>query len=306
MSNADVNTENVWVLALIVTFHPNTDHLSRLIQALRGQVQQVLVVNNGEASELPGEGLLSEGVSVLHLQENMGVAAALNIGFRWALSVGAHFVISFDQDSEPTPKMVAHLQAAYNTYIAAGQKIAAVGPKQVDSRSGRTAPFIAPRALLFRRQLPKIDQVICVEHLITSGCLIPVLAWKIVGQFRDDFFIDYVDIAWCLQARHLGFVLLGVPAAELQHQLGDGIKSWGLRQVPLHTPQRLYYIFRNATCLQFQTDIPIMWKIENAIQLAKRFLYFGLVSEKRMQYLRAMKNGISDALKKKMGKVQDR
>ena len=157
------------IIAVIVTFQPDGELLARLVNALCPQVSAGIVINNGSALPLIDSYFQGNNVTVKHLHSNTGVATALNAGFQWATAQNADFVITFDQDSEPAADMVARLVLAYQKLESAGKRVGAVGPQQVDRRTGRRAPFLAPISRQRRRLVPKTDETVEVDHLITSG-----------------------------------------------------------------------------------------------------------------------------------------
>ncbi len=289
------------VVAVVVTFKPDETLLSRLLLTLAPQVSAGIIVNNANSLYLPDTYFQQAGFSVRHLNSNTGIATALNVGCDWATAQGAAFVITFDQDSEPAPDMVSRLLDAYSSQLEAGHKVGAVGPQQVDRRSGRVAPFIAPIAGPRRKKLPVKSQALEVDHLISSGCLIPLQAWLSTGPYLDALFIDYVDIEWSLRLRSKGWHLYGVGGATLMHSIGDDIKHWGGQQVAWHAPLRHYYLFRNGVYLQTLPYIPLIWKLSDALQLLKKLIFFTLVGRPYRAHLKAMLLGVKHGFKKRLG-----
>ena len=292
------------IFAVVVTYEPDEVLLSRLLLALAPQVSGGIIINNASSLSLPDTYFQQAGFSVQHLNSNAGIATALNAGFDWARAQRAGFVITFDQDSEPAPDMVSRLLGAYSAQLEAGHKVGAVGPQQVDRRSGRVAAFIAPIAGPRRKMLPVDGQALEVDHLITSGCLVSLQAWQSTGPFLDALFIDYVDIEWSLRMRSKGWHLYGVGGASLMHAIGDDIKHWGGRQVAWHSPLRHYYLFRNGVYLQTLPHISLMWKLSDALQLIKKLFFFTLVGRPRAAHLKAMLLGVKHGFNKHLGPGQ--
>ena len=293
------------IVAVIVAYQPDGELLAQLVQALAPQISGGIVVNNGSDLPLPGDFLQQKNFAVEHMHSNTGVATALNAGFQWALAQGAEFVITFDQDSEPAPDMVSALMDAYQTLVTTGRKVGAVGPQQVDRRTGRRAPFLEPISRYRRRVTPDVRQVMEVDHLITSGCLVPMQVWSDAGHFLDELFIDYVDIEWSLRLRHRGWHLYGVGAATLSHSIGDKVAHWWGIPFPWHTPLRHYFIFRNAAYLQTLAHVSLGWKLFDALQLAKKLVIFTLVGRPRSAHLFAMLRGLRDGLQGRLGGIND-
>ncbi len=289
------------IFAIVVTYKPEKGILSQLLLALAPQVSGGIVINNGTMLPISDDALSRAGFQVRHLQTNTGVATALNIGFRWAQAQDAEFVITFDQDSEPAFNMVELLLDAYRNISATGQQVGAVGPQQVDVRTGLHAPFIAPAGLLRRKIIPLSGQSVEVDHLITSGCLVSLESWRQVGPFLDDLFVDYVDIGWCLRSRYFGAHLYGVGGAFLKHSLGEDIIKWHGWNLPHHNSLRQYFILRNCIYLQKLPYISFRWKIFEALQLVKRLVFFITTGSPRFMSLRAIFYGVSDGCLSRLG-----
>ena len=216
---------------MIVTFHPDARVGDRM-RPLIGTVGTILVVDNGSHPDeiAPLEPFLREnGVHLLPNERNVGLATALNQGFRWAADHGFTWVLTLDQDTEPSADVVsegARVLAAHGD-----RRIAVVGagygqrPVAGSSSTG--------------------SEEACV---ITAGALHSVGAWQQLGQFRDDFFIDYVDTEFCLRARAHGYAVFQATRSTIRHSIGvPTTHDAGFRTfTPTnHSRLRRYYITRN-------------------------------------------------------------
>lgn len=289
------------IYSVIVTYEPNLILLTRLLDALVPQVTGGVIINNGRALLLTDEYLRQTGFSVIHLQSNTGVATALNAGVEWAEKQDAEYVITFDQDSEPAFNMISNLLRDYYALVGVGQKVGAIGPQQIDRRTGRHSVFIAPILGRRRRITPDPGKTIEVDHLITSGCMAPIEVWRNVGKFLDPLFIDYVDIEWSLRLRHAGWHLFGSADAKLLHSIGDDVKKFGSTKILWHSSLRHYFIFRNGIYLQKLPYIPLRWKISDGLQLLKKFILFTIAGRPRLAHMLAMLRGMRDGYKGKLG-----
>lgn len=287
--------------AIIVTYNADPVLLDRLLNALAPQVVGGVVVNNGSELPLSTAALRLRGFEWLPLTENRGIASALNAGFEWACGQGAEFVVTFDQDSEPAPDMVARLLVAWKALTDQGVSVGAIGPEQVDSRTTRRAPFLAPIRWRRTKLAPQPGQTVEVDHLITSGCLTTTHHWRTAGAFLDALFIDYVDIEWSLRLRHSGLRLFGLGGAILYHAIGDDVRDWRGQQIPHHSPLRHYYLIRNGVYLQKLGHIAFFWKVSDAIHMVKTIIYFSLTSRPRWPHIVSMCRGLVDGLRGRMG-----
>jgi rhamnosyltransferase len=149
------------------------------------------------------------------------------------------------------------------------------------------------------------DDVVEVDYLIASGSLIPLATLNAVGAMAEDLFIDYVDIEWGLRARGLGFRSYGVCAARMEHNLGEApIRILG-HSVPLHSPLRHYYHFRNAVWLYLNGNMPLHWKCADGWRLVLKYGFYTLFARPRLAHVRMMSRGILDGLRGRLGPRED-
>lgn len=294
------------IVAVIVTYQPDLDLLGAQLGSLVRQVTNVVLVDNNSAQDLAIWNVRRNpaATAIISLGENRGIAAAQNAGIEWAGNRGAEFVLLMDQDSIPAPDMVEKLVSA----ISEKSSPAAVGSRYVDELQNNASPFTQIRGLRLLRSscTSKEAPVVPVDYLIASGCLIPMSVLNEVGVMREDLFIDYVDIEWCLRARHHGFQSYGVCSAHMRHSLGgDPIKFFG-KNIPLHNPLRHYYQFRNAVLLYKEPWIPLNWKVADGWRLCRRYVFYALFAKPRMAYWRLMTLGILHGLAGRTGKFEGR
>ncbi len=290
------------VVAVVVTYQPSLKALEQLLDALASQITSVVVVDNGSDFDLAAwnRARVTTAVALLRLGQNLGIAAAQNVGIQWARKRRAEFILLMDQDSIPAPDMVEKLVSA----IANQPSPAAVGPRYLDKRQDNPPPFIRIRDFRLERcACATDDSVVPVDYLISSGCLIPMSVLEKVGGMRDDLFIDYVDIEWGLRARDNGFQSYGVCGAHMQHSLGDQpIKFLG-KYIPLHSPLRHYYHFRNAVLLYKEPWVPMNWKLVDGWRLCLKYVFYSLFAKPRILHLRMMTLGVWHGLRGKGGEL---
>lgn len=238
-----------------MTYHPDAE-FPRRVAAIADQVEAMVVVDNGsDAAALTMLRALAASRPALELIENgvnRGVASALNAGVTRAEMRGVDWVLLFDQDSEALEGLVDGLFEVVGAFppdrrlgiVGAGYEApAGVAPAPAD-----TAAF-APAAVNGAGGAPPWIEV---ENVITSGSLIPLSAWRAIGAFRDELFIDYVDIEYCRRARAQGYALVDTRRSLMRHAIGSpsrhrllGADKWTTN----HSADRRYYIARNDTVM---------------------------------------------------------
>jgi rhamnosyltransferase len=99
------------------------------------------------------------------------------------------------------------------------------------------------------------SKVFLRDFLPTSGCLTSISIFKRVGSFRDDLFIDFVDVEYCMRLKESGYRVIISPKVGMQHPLGyyrsDKLYNFlrGRSMVTNYPPLRHYYWTRNGIVL---------------------------------------------------------
>lgn len=286
------------VCAVVVSYYPDVHMLRKVFKALSSQVSAILLVDN-----TPNEDPEINNVALdfcakrLPLGKNRGIAHGHNCGIRWARERDFSHVLLMDQDSVPRRNMVEELVKAQAQLVANGIYVAALGPSVSDEKYGGPSPFIVREGWRIRKIYCTGDdrKTYLVEYIISSGSLIAIDVLDQVGEMDESLFIDYVDIEWGLRARSKGFSCFGVCTAVMDHCLGDfalEIPFSRGRRVPVRTPLRHYYQFRNAIRVYRRTYAPLAWVINDAYRLALKYLYYALLTPPRWQHLKMMTLGL--------------
>jgi rhamnosyltransferase len=290
------------VCGVVVTYQPDPAALDRLLQAIRPQLDMLVIIDNGSHLDIAAMPLAS-GFNVMALGDNYGIARAQNVGIDYARAQAADYVLLLDQDSVPAPDMVEKLLTAAVKLQAKGVKVAAVGPRYLDQRQGETAPFVYLDGLsLKRRPCPEPDSIVETDFLIASGCLLPMANLEQIGPMVEALFIDYVDIEWGLRAKRLQYRSFGVCAAHMEHALGDEWMPFRGRQIPAHSPLRHYYHIRNAIWLGLRPWLPAAWRAVLAWRLVRQFLFFSILAPHGSRHARMMTLGFWHGATNRMGR----
>jgi rhamnosyltransferase len=186
-----------------------------------------------------------------------------------------------------------------------GFKIAAVGPNYTDIKGEwDQSPFVKLKG----RRLGRVDcgnnLAVSVDHLISSGCLIPMESLQEIGLMEAQLFIDYVDIEWCLRAKHKGYHLFGACSAQMQHDLGNNIANLFGRKIPVHSALRYYYLIRNGVWLLRQPWVSKTWRIVDARRIFIVYIIFSFVLGTKFKNWKMATIGLWHGLIGKMGKYQ--
>lgn len=295
------------VAAIVVIYQPDVLKLHALVNAIGDQVDWLVLIDNGEGAiyskfsidcRIPNLQLLSMG-------ENRGLATAQNKGIKRAKDLGAEFVLLLDQDSLPASGMVSSLLEVITTLQDQGLRVAAVGPRYTDQNQRNLHPFVRIGGLCVKRfDCESSDQTVEVDHLISSGSLIPMAVLAAIGGMREELFIDYVDTEWSLRASRMGYRLFGVCNATMRHGLGDRPYRFFGSYLPIHSPLRHYYLFRNSIWLYRQHWISWNWKAAILWSVLFKLIFFSIVPRDRLSQVKMILRGLSDGLRGRMGRLE--
>lgn len=231
------------VCAIFVTYHPSTALAVEVVRVTK-QVGGVVIVDNGSTdAELQTLGRIATdpSVSLVLNGSNLGLARALNIGLQRAAARGFSCVLLFDQDSRADDDMV-HTLLAVRASAANPEGVAIVGAAHRE-RHRPPKQVIAPGDELLGEE---------VDWVITSGSLLCLAAASVIGPFREDFFIDYIDIEYCWRARAAGYRLLKSKKPLMAHSIGAPTQHrllWMKKWTSNHGAARRYYMARNSTVM---------------------------------------------------------
>jgi rhamnosyltransferase len=232
------------VCAVLVTYHPDKNFPERLNRISR-QAAAVVIVDNGstdaELSMLRRIAADPAVTLVLNL-DNLGVARALNIGIQRAAMLGFPFALLFDQDSAVDDDMAASLLAIHETFPER-ERLAIIGSAFRDVSGQLPDPDASPALS---------EQWEDAECVITSGTLLPLAAYRVIGPFREEFFIDYVDLDYCNRAVAHGYRVIKSRRSLMAHSIGAPTQHrmlWMRKWTTNYSADRRYYIARNKTVM---------------------------------------------------------
>ena len=297
------------VTAIVVSFNPEVDRLSPLLDLLTKEVRQTVVVDNGSSPEIVSwlsQRASTEQIQLIGLTDNFGIGYAQNRAIEFAMEGGNSKLLFLDQDSLPLAGMVATLASALDHLLQDGVQVGAVAPVRNDENDPSPTFFrrfdrFPPRKISCTGGRSQVE----ADVLISSGMLVPVKSFKEVGLMEEGLFVDQVDTEWCLRARVRGYRFFGICNARLRHKLGNRVARFWLghtHTVPVHPPIRNYYFVRNSIVLTMRGYVPRIWKWHMIWSLLKFTLRYGLTSPRGVRLL-MMAKGVLHAFAGRLGRM---
>jgi len=279
--------------AVIVAYHPSSIGLAQIAGTLLADGVPVVVVDNTPAADRRGLEL-PPGCELVALGRNAGIAQAQNVGIGFVRERGAEAVAFFDQDSRIEPGFVAalarHLDAA---------RPGVVGPACFDLERGFEYPSY--RFDRWGRSRPVTARPGAgtqpVDLLISSGSVATVATFDAAGTMDEAFFIDYVDLEWCIRCRRRGVPIHLVPEVVMHHSIGQLSVDVGPLKAFLHGPARSYYRVRNAFLLLRRPHVPRLYALKEIAAALVHHLLVLPQAPSRREHLRVYWAGIADGLR---------
>ena len=290
------------VAAVIITYNVENDFRQR-INKLKGKVDEIVVVDNGSKAETINMlKELEKEVTVIYLEDNKGIASALNKGIKYSIEKGYNWILTLDHDSIITDNMIKNMLTCYeglNNELK--EKVAMLVPVHVEEKEYQNGSNI--------NEEKDSNSYIEVLTEITSGALTKAEIYKNVGMYDEKLFIDLVDHDYCLHLNDKGFKILQVNDAILIHNLGESISKniLGVKLTPTnHSAIRRYYMTRNRLYIwkKYKERFP-KWVLIDKRRFISEIVKIILFEENKFEKLRFIKKGISDYKKGKLGKINE-
>lgn len=286
------------VCAVIVSYNPESQLIDNVC-TLASQVGEIVIVDNAslpEGMQLVAEAAKQVKVTVIYNDTNLGIAAALNVGVRFALDRGYPWVMTFDQDSSAPAGFVAALLDAWQA-CSFRLEVALVSPRYQDRFTGRIASYATA----------SVDGAGEVMTTMTSGNLVRSDVFAVAGLFDESLFMDCVDHEFCLRLRRHGYRLIEARDALLEHSLGCmELHTLAGRQFKIfnHSPLRRYYNARNRILVyrRYGSRFP-RWVCSDLVNFIRELGGIVIFEQLKAEKLVAVCRGITHGLLGRTGKL---
>ena len=287
MLQNDEKFPNNGVAGVVVLYNPEQDIIEN-INSYLGQIDYLFIIDNSENlnPSLIEFSKNRKKVEYIFNNRNLGVAAALNIGAKKALKSGFAYLLTMDQDSKAPTNLV---ECLLNT-------------AKVDENIGIVSPLHSNK---YGTHIKHNDDICNVTTVMTSGNLLSLDVFKKVGDFCDEFFIDYVDIEFCIRLNYKNYKIVRLNNVVLEHNEADIFekKFFSKKFYPTNNaPFRWYYKTRNLLYLRkkYKRIFPSPLKTEYNVYL-RNILKIIIFEEQKIIKIKMILIGIKDFLGQKKG-----
>lgn len=191
------------IVAGIVIYKPDINRLKECIKCLLSQVSTVIIYNNGCINSL--DSIISDKVVIIGNGVNRGLSKGLNsiMSYVTLHYPNAEWVLTMDQDSI-VPENLIQVYACENMK----KKVAIVCPQVIDKRRVYLVPS-------------NEKGVTSIDRCITSASCTRITAWRSIGGFDENLFIDLIDNDFCKRLKLCGWEIIRSNEVVLDQQFGD-------------------------------------------------------------------------------------
>jgi rhamnosyltransferase len=282
----------------LVLYHPDSEQHIESIRILLSHGIAVIVFDNSEDIETRNKNqatlrqTFDDQLYYLEAaQGNVGLAAAYNqIVDVVKQGKFARGLFLFDQDTDVNVVALYHLIEAFNFLQDQGQLGLVAG---YPTRSNGIPYRIRPRAS-FQSTRPELIAVDCAPG---SFSLIPIATLLAVGEFQEDFFIDHIDLDFCLRCWLHDLPVFVDTRASFVHRVGLGDVIILKRPLfPIASPFRHYYQTRNRILSDTRAHVSMLKTFVMTAQRVVIVAVIGIYAGELFKRLKYTLCGIVDGI----------
>lgn len=225
------------IAASVVIYNEGIEILQN-IETYKDQVERVFVYDNSTNKNQALINHFKEDEKYVYLDGmgNQGLSVSHNVIGNHAIAMGFDWVITFDQDSQAHPEMIARMKQFIESYA------------NIES-VGIVCPSIKNTEVELQANMA--SNITYDKWVFQSGSMLNLTSFRAINGYDEKLFIDEVDFDYCLRLLQKGYRIIRVNNAILIHNTNDGnvvtrhTKN-GRLYINKYSPLRYYYITRNG------------------------------------------------------------
>lgn len=277
--------------ATVILYQPNDSVLENICSYINA-VEKLYVIDN---STTPDKSLvdkirsLDSRVVYLANKTNQGIASALNRGAQEAITAGYQWLLTMDQDSKFSD---------INNFFSCCKKqdnyadVAIFAPNTDAQPGDIECSYILPKVV------------------ISSGNIINLKHYRLVGGFESKLFIDEIDHDFCLKLGERNLTIVQFLHIALHHAIGEETQLTSIilhrkKHRMIHNYQRIYYQTRNRLYMakRHSKNYPEAFSLGSVIYkiIYKKIIRIIQWEPDKLRKLKAIYHGVSDYLNNNYG-----
>ena len=202
--------------------------LASVTQLAYGNLKIVLV-DNGSTDNTPTRVRETfPNVHVIENKQNLGVPAGYNVGFSYALTEGADYILMLNNDTAAPADMLQKLLDVAEQDDKAGivmPKVLYYGTENEVWSSGGHYRAFPPAILMTDKRKDVPDELRMIEYAPSCVLLISRQAFELVGLFDSGYLFMYDDWDFSERVRAFGLKIWYAPEARVWHKVSRSTKG---------------------------------------------------------------------------------
>lgn len=287
---------HVWIIILNWNGYKDTISCVESVQKMDYSNYAVLIVDNGSSDE--SEKIIRDrfpDIPLVQTGKNLGFAGGNNVGIRHVLKQRVEYIWLLNNDTTVDRHALAALVGGLQQDAKAGIAVSKIyyfsSPDIIWFAGGIWSParhFAAHRGL---NEKDTGQYAVATETDFATGCSLLFKSKLVseIGYLKEDYFLYWEDMDWCLSARESGWKILYVPASVIWHKVSTSVEN--------NSSAQFYYYFRSGL-LFYSRHAP-----KSLFRFAANHIVYAL-----NQYFRGKKNilrgysaGLKDFIFKRFG-----
>ncbi|MCX7641854.1 MAG: glycosyltransferase [Elusimicrobiales bacterium] len=224
------------IISCLTIYNPNIETLIKNIHSFIDDINLLCIVDNSEIKTDLCFLTQNTNIKVFKTDKNRGIGYALNLVANKAINEGFDWMLMMDQDS----------YFENNSF----KKMKEIILKENNSKLAILYPHVIyEEDYNFNNSTNNIIKTTKTELPITSGSLLNLKIYPIVGSFDEELFLDRIDFDYALRIKFAGFEIKKINSVILNHKLGQSklVSFLGkIIRITNHPPLRRYYMTRNS------------------------------------------------------------
>lgn len=267
--------------AIVILYNPELDEAVSNIDKYIHNIDLLIVWDNTPGGTKNIEKIFQyKNIIIQGTGKNEGISKALNQSFRELEKKGYDYVLTMDQDSiwEDFKKYKSNIE------------------RNLKKKYGVFAPQIKANGIVLR--------VNNTMNVITSGSVISMNAYKEIGGFNENLFIDEVDNEFCFRLIRNNYKIKLFQSIYLNQIFGSPKdKGFINKYTSNYSAFRTYHQIRNRIWVwkEYKDIISVKYILRTLwVQIIRRTFIILLVEDSKKSKLLAIIRGIKDGISKRL------
>lgn len=244
---------------IILLHYGDIQDTKQCIQSIEKSVRlyrSIIVVNNDSAIDIHKQLEKKPKRTYINSGKNVGFAAGVNIGIKYALDNGAEYIVLVNNDTVASSDFITPI----HTFLEKNKKIGIAAPV-IQFKKDNTTYFDLGGNIqkytgkTYHTNVKKHSGKQPYRTAYVSGCCMIIRREVLerVGLFDPKFFLYYEDVDFCLRAREHGFEIYVVPPASITHSLSKTVGG--------NSDLAVYHLIKSAKRFgkKYRKMFPLHW-----------------------------------------------